>query len=394
MGFDRELDSLQLTSSITRIISALEAPLSDAFRLWLESKECLDLLLICSDQVISRARKKTINLELIFQDALTDGLGGLSHVVANEMWTFLKEKSHRVAERASDKLVRGDTSGFMEVLIGVFLDNCKDKRRTFTVDPVYAYYRSIRETLTQSAIVNTPPGTGRGTFYSFSFDESLQKLPTLYWNQSYSDWPQPPQTESEIYDSPAIIELARFFWIETLDRFTAAYLLPIKELSRFLNSKYSIDCEIQSESNSPLSNTDDEGNSRTIDDITVTAGHAEVALGLTSRQNPRLEMDIINAELELLARDCLETLTEAERVVLHRTESGAKMIDIAHELNMKSASNVSPYKDKAFAKVKRIWSLWGTESFEKFTDDDKEDFWIFYDKVILFCKTADQCRKG
>lgn len=368
--------------------------MSDTFLKWLESKECLDILLLCSDQVISRARKKAINLESIFQDALTDGLSGLSHVVANEMWTFLKEKSHRVAERASDKLVHRDTSGFMEVLIGVFLDNCKDKRRTFAVDPVYAYYRSIRETLTKSELVNTPPGSGRGTYYAFSFDESLQKLPTLYWNQSYSDWSHPSQTEPEIYDSPAIIELARFFWIETLDRFTAAYLIPIKELSRFLNSKYPIGCEIQSESNSHLSNSDDEGNSRTIDDITVAVGHADAALGQTSRQNPRLEMNIINAELEILAKDCLATLTEAERIVLCRTESGVKLIDIAHELNMKSASNVSPYKDKAFAKVKRTWSLWGTESIEKFTDDDEEEFWIYYDKVIVFCKTADQCRKG
>ena len=69
----------------------------------------------------------------------------LSHVVANEMWQFLKEKSHRVAERASDRLAHGDASGFMEVLIGVFLDNCKDKRRTIAVDPVLAYYRSLRE---------------------------------------------------------------------------------------------------------------------------------------------------------------------------------------------------------------------------------------------------------
>ncbi len=365
-----------------------------AFQFWLESKECYETLLQCSDQVISRARKKAISLESIFQDALTDGLNGLSQVVAHEMWQFLKEKSHRVAERASDKLVHGDTSGFMEVLIGVFLDNCKDKRRTFAVDPVYAYYRSIRETLSKSAEVNTPPATRRGTFYAFSFEESLQQLPVSYWDQSYIDWPQPPQAEHEIYDSPAILELARFFWIETLDRFTAAYLLPIKELSRFLNSKYQIGCTIDNESNSPLSNPDDEDNSRTIDDITVPAGHADAVLGQYSRQNPRLEMEIIETELEELAKDCLATLTESERVVLYRTEAGVKMIDIAHELHMKSASNVSPYKDKALEKVKRTWSLWGTESLGKFTDVDKEEFWIFYDKVIEFCKSPVQCRKG
>lgn len=365
--------------------------MKDKFQDWLESNDCYETLLQCSDQVISRARKKAISLESIFHDALTDGLNCLSQVVAHEMWQFLKEKSHRVAERASDKLVHGDESGFMEVLIGVFLDNCKDKRRTFSVDPLYAYYRSIRETLTNSAEVNTPPASRRGTFYAFSFEESLQQLPTSYWDQSYIDWPQPPQTAHEIYDSPAILELARFFWIETLDRFTGTYLLPIKELSRFLNKKYQIGCTIDNESNGPLSNPDDEGNSRTIDDITVPA---DDVLGQYSGQNPRLEMDIIEAELEELAKDCLATLTETERVVLYRTEAGVKMIDIAHELHMKSASNISPYKDKALEKVKQSWSLWGTESLERFTDVDKEEFWIFYDKVIDFCKSPVQCRRG
>lgn len=219
-------------------------------------------------------------------------------------------------------------------------------------------------------------------------------MPTQYWNQSYSDWPQPPYAEADIYDSPAILELARIFWIETLDRFTAAYLLPVKELSRFLNSKYQIGCEINSESNSSMSIPDEEGNSRTIDDISVTAGHVDAVLGQSARQNPRLEMQIIETELEELARDCLATLTEAERVVLFRSESGVKMIDIAHELHMKSASNVSPYKDKALEKVRRTWSLWGPESPAKFSDADKEDFWFFYDKVIDFCKSPVQCRKG
>jgi len=44
-----------------------EYGMSDAFQSWLASKECYELLLNCSGQVISRARKKAMNLEAIFQ---------------------------------------------------------------------------------------------------------------------------------------------------------------------------------------------------------------------------------------------------------------------------------------------------------------------------------------
>ncbi len=113
--------------------------MSDDFLAWLHKDECLQFLRQCAKQVISRAQKKGICLEAVFEDAMTDGLDKLNDVVANEMWQFLKEKSRRVTERASDQLVHCDMSGFMEVLIATFLDHCRDKRRTFSVDPVYAY---------------------------------------------------------------------------------------------------------------------------------------------------------------------------------------------------------------------------------------------------------------
>ncbi|GEM_PF-1838037 len=366
--------------------------MNDDFLAWLHKDECLEFLRQCSFQVISRAQKKSICLEAVFEDALTDGLDKLNDVVANEMWQFLKEKSKRITERASDKLAQGDMSGFMEVLIGTFLDHCTDKRRTFSIDPVYAYYREIRATLSSSKAVNTVSFSRQGTFYAYSFDEELQQLPRSNWNKPFHDWPQPTYAEHEIYNSPAILELARLFWIEALDRFSAAYLLPIKELNRFLTCKYQIGFNIDAESASLLSKPDNEGNSRTIDDVVIATGDTTDQLGLHSRQNPRLEMDIIETELEILAQDCLASLTETERTVLFQSEFGTKMIDIAIKLGMKSPSNVSPYKDKAYEKLKRTWSLWGPASREQLTDVGEAEFMIFYDKVIELCKTDNCCR--
>lgn len=367
--------------------------MSDAFESWLHSKDCLELLLNCSSQVISRARKKAMNLEAIFQDAVSDGLDDLTQIVAQEMWQYLKEKSQRIAERAADKLVQGDMSGFMEVMIGMFLDHCRDKRRTYSIDPVYAYYRSLRTVLSESKTVNTQ-STRRGTYYAFSFDESLQQLPYEYWDQSYHDWPQPPFKGQDIFESPAILELARLFWVEALDRFTEAYLLPVKELSRFLNSKYQMYCTIERECDGTLSSVHDGEDARSIDDIAFPAYPADEFMGQGARQNPRIDIDLISTELEKLANDCLATLTETERIVLARTESGVKMLDIAYELGMKRESNVSSYKKKAYKKIRHTWSLWGPASIKEFSDIDEEEFWGFYDKLISSCKSADHCREA
>lgn len=360
--------------------------MKDVFHSWLESNDCYELLYHCSGQVISRAQKKAINLEAVFQDAVTDSLDDLTHVVASELWQFLKEKSQRVAERASDKLVQRDMSGFMEVLIGMFLDHCRDKRRTYSIDPVYAYYRSLRTVLSESKAVNTQTSR-RGTYYAFSFDESLQQLPYEYWDQPYHDWKQPPLNPHDIFESPAIRELARLFWLEALDRFTEAYLLPVKELSRFLNSKYQICCTVERE----CDGSHDEEETRSLDNISLSAYHLDDLLGQGARQNSRIEMDLIETELERLAMDCLASLTETERIVLARTESGIKMVDIAIELRMKGASNISPYKDKAYEKIRRSWSLWGLASPKMFGDIDEEEFWIFYDRVIGFCNFSVHC---
>ena len=367
--------------------------MGDDFHSWIASNDCYKYLLQCSEQVISRAQKKAMSLKDIFQDAVADSLGDLTQIVAQEMWQFLKEKSQRVTERASDKLVQGDMSGFMEVMIGMFLDHCQDKRRTYSIDPVYAYYRSLRTVLSESKHVNTQ-SSRRGTYYAFFFDESLRQLPSQYWDQSYHDWEQPPFMERDIFDSPVIMELARLFWVEALDRFTEAYLLPVKELSRFLNSKYQICCTIKRESDGALTTGHDEEDTRSIDDIDFSAYPADDFMGQGARQNPKIDIELIRAELEKLAQDCLATLTETERIVLARTESGVKMMDIASELGMKRESNVSPYKKEAYNKIRRTWSLWGPASVKQFSDIDEEEFWGFYDKMIVFCNSADHCHEA
>jgi len=368
--------------------------MSEMFQTWLESNDCYEKLLKCSAQVLKKARRKSICLEEILRETRTDDLGDLNQIVAHEMWQFFKTNGSKVADRAIEKLVHGDSAGFMEILIYDFLDHCKDKRRTYGVDPVYAYFRSLRDNLSRSEEVNYRHVKSQGSFYAFSFDEFLNLLPHKYWGQPYHNWFQPKHPEKEIYSAKARVVLARIFWDEFLTHHNEEYFLPIKELLSFLLGHYRIGCSIEGESNCSSFISEDEASSRTIDDFLVPIGSPDDSFGYSTRQNPLIEMDIIETELEQLSSDCIAMLTEVERTILIKTEEGLKMADIAKALDMKRPSNVSYHQRKVYEKLKRTWSLWGPSLEEGFGEVEEEEFWIFYDKVIEICKTTNRCRES
>jgi len=62
--------------------------MSDDFLAWLHKDECLQFLRQCAKQVISRAQKKGICLEAVFEDALTDGLDNWLTVICPVLWRF------------------------------------------------------------------------------------------------------------------------------------------------------------------------------------------------------------------------------------------------------------------------------------------------------------------
>lgn len=367
--------------------------MTEMFQAWLESNDCYEKLLKCSKQVLKKARNKSICLEEIFRDARSDGFGDLNQVVAHEMWQFLKTNGSRVADRAAEKLVHEDISGFIEVLVYEFLDHCKDKRRTYEVDPALAYFRQLRADLSKSEEVNYRHVKHQGSFYALSFDDLLALLPFNYWGQPYSNWPQPKHTVNEIHSSRARVELARMFWDEFLIQHNEEYFLPIKELLSYLLNHYQIGCSIEGENDSLSSVPEDEESSRTIADIEIPKHHPDDSFGSGHRQSPRIEMDIIESELEQLSRDCVAKLTEVEQTIFLRTNENLKLADIAKELGMKRPSNVSYHQEKIYGKLKHSWSLWGTSAEDGFGEVEEEEFGIFYDKVIEICKTVNHSRE-
>lgn len=360
------------------------------FATWLHSNDRLKDLLLCADYVIKKAGRSSIQLDHLFQEEISDGLGSLTQIVAGHLWCFLKKKSETIASQASEYLSRGDVVGFMAIVADRFLDDCLDERRTMAVNPSYAYYRHLRQVLSKAEGVNYQP-TRQGSFYALSFSPGLQQLPKEHWNHPYGDWPSPQVPTSEIHKNSGILRLSHCYWDEALERFMAEYFLPVKELGRYIDWNYSLGCLIVGESQ--LTQADEEEGCRpfSFDDMTVTH-ECNDELGCIARQNPRLECDVIESELETLAQDCLMELTDRQRTILVRVDEGATLEEVARELGEKGASNVHYHLKKAYLVMRRKWSLWGPPSLPQFSEVDEEEFFIFYEKVIEFCKNGKDCR--
>ncbi|ABK97801.1 RNA polymerase sigma factor [Pelobacter propionicus] len=364
--------------------------MTSEFNDWLHSKTCLDLLLSCADYIIGRAKKSTIQLDTLFSEETEDDHTKLSQVVASHLWEFLKDKNVTLATLAAERVAQGDVSGFMTLVADRFLAECLDERRTAAINPAYAYYRHLRHVISKAEEVNYQP-TRRGSFYAFSFADSLQRLPEVHWNLSYTDWPRPAVPAAHIHDKPGIMRLSRNYWDEAVVRFLDEYFLPIRELNRYVSGNYSLGCAVTTESQLTMPACEDGSQPFSFDEILVTDAQNDV-LGSMGRQHPRLDCDIIETELEALAHDTLSELTERQRTILLRVEDGATLDEIARELGERGASNIHYHLKKAYQTMKRKWSLWGPPTLAQFSEVEEEEFFIFYDKVIELCKICGECR--
>ena len=367
--------------------------MSAEFQLWIESEDCYRCLLVCSPELLVKATNKGICLEEVFRDAQSGDKSELEQVIAQEMWLFLKNSGNTIAKRHADLLLQNNKDQFIEVIISAFLNHCKDKRRTYGVDPVYAYYRGLRTDLSKSKAVNFKAVGRQGSFYALCFDADLNLLPYNLWGQPYQGWTQPDLTSEKIYTAVARVHLANHFWAEALVNFEKEFFLPIKELLTFVLAHYQIGCSVEGVSNSGILNPDNQLD-RSDDEILSTSASPRATSGpLTKYKMFKVETDIIERDLERLSQDCVATFSQLEKSLLMKIEEGMKLADIATSLGMKSPSNVKYHQKNAYEKLKRMWSLWCPTG-EASDEVAEEEFWIFYDKVIEFCKKDSDCRKS
>lgn len=365
--------------------------MTSAFEAWVQSTECFEILRICARQVSVRAERIGVVLEdcHIAAENRDDYLSA----VASDLWQFIKRNAATIAQQATTLLASGDESAFMAFITKKFLDHCIDERRKS--NPFQSYYRKMRALLhkvskEENSDISYKPQNRICSYYAYSVRTDLVILPDTLSGADYSTWSACAIPFSNVYDRDAMLGLSRHFWDESLREFLAEYLLPIRELVSFVCAKYPLmlTVDYQDALDGGEENTTISLENRLVD--TVAASNA--LDDSWKRQRPIIEADVIDTQLDSIACDCALEMTDEERTILVQLDAGEKLETIASSLKMKKASNVSYYQKKAYHKIHTKWSLWGPAEIMKFADVDEEEFFMFYEKVIGFCKSGKTCR--
>lgn len=377
-----ETDQGDLHDEVERVY----IPMTDTFLTWINSKDCFDVLRVCAKQVAKRAAANG----LILDDAYLENgnRDDFYTAVATDLWQFIKERAARIAAEGTTLLLSGDSRKFMDFLCGEFLDHLKDQRRTDT--PFYAYYRHMRTVLSQADGVCYKPLARKGSFYAWSHSSDLDLLAECESaNLDYGDWAACTVVFSDIHEKPAMLQLSRHYWDEAVHYFLTEYLLPIRELVKYVAFKYPLITTIEYTSGQN-DDSDENGCHKALEDELVDL-NAAFDDDSWKRQLPMLPYDIIDTQLETLARDCVAELTEDERLILCRINSNTKLDTIARELGMKGPSNVSYHQKNGYTKIRMKWKTWAIPDSEHYSVAEDEQL-IFFKKIIEICKEANECR--
>jgi len=365
--------------------------MTSAFESWVQSQECFEILRICARQVSIRAERIGVVLEdcHIAAENRDDYLSA----VASDLWQFIKVNAATIAQQATTLLVSGDEAAFMAFISQKFLDNCIDERRNS--NPFQSYYRKMRALLhkaSEDGTIRYEAQARKGSYYAYSNRTDIVILPDSLSGADYSTWSASTIPFAKAYDSDAMLTLSRHFWDESLRAFFAEYLLPIRELVSFVCAKYPLMLTVDYQD--ALDDGDGEENATiNLENRLVDTVAASNALDDSwKRQRPVIEADVIDTQLDAIACDCALEMTDEEQAILMQLDAGEKLEAIAASLGMKKASNVSYYQKKAYYKIHTKWSLWGPAEIKKFADVDEEEFFMFYEKVIDFCKNEKTCR--
>ena len=364
--------------------------MNNAFETWVNSPECYEILRICARQVSSRAGR----LGIVLDDAPIEleNRDDYLSAVAGDLWQFLKGNADKIAQQATTLLVAGDDDAFMAFVCQKFLDDCIEERRTSS--PFQIYYRRMRTLLSglsKNDGICYEAQARKGSYYAYSLRSNLEKLPDRLSGQDYAGWHACDIPFSNIFEKPAMLGLSRHFWDESLREFLIEYLLPIRELVRFAFAKYPLMLTVEY-IDAQGEGADDGDNIISLENRLVDTNAAKEFDDSWKRQLPVIEADVIDTQLDCIAQDCVAEMTEQERIILYRVDAGEKLEAIAALLEMKGPSNVSYHQKKAYGKIHQKWSLWGPPSLLQFADVDEEEFFMFYEKVIGFCKTVETCR--
>lgn len=357
--------------------------MSDELQKWLSSQECLSVLNECAKNAINRAERITLQID----DSYLDRKDYLS-AVTGQLWCFVKDRAEEISRKATIPLASGDDDALTVLLTHEFLDFCLEKRRADS--PFHSYYRHVRSILSKEDSIRFEPKGRKGSYYAYSDIKTLDFLPEALNEQRYSTWAIPDVAYMDIHNKPAILRLSKCFWDVALKLFLAEYLLPVRELVHYVSSVYPLLISESPESSFDVSE-DEDGAPQTVGDQLITSVDSRDD-DAWKRQLPIIEMDIIDTQLEVLARDCTKQLSGKQKILLvMKLEDEMTLAEMCTKVGEKNPSTLLYHIKKGLEIIHEKWSLWGPPTRKQFTEVDDEEYLIFNRKVMEFCKNAEPC---
>jgi hypothetical protein len=139
---------------------------------------------------------------------------------------------------------------------------------------------------------------------------------------------------------------------------------------------------------------DDDGTPLSLGDRLMTSADSR-GEDAWKRQVPVLELDIIDTQLDDLARDCVGELSDKQKMlILMKVEDGLTYEEICSRVGESNPSKLHYHVKNGLEVIRRNWSLWGPPSLKLFAEVDEEEFFMFYEKVVTLCKNDEACRES
>lgn len=336
---------------------------------WIASKECLPTVRYIRS-LFSYKEEGLIRATLGLADAVppdkdSEEQDPLDDEILSEFWIFLQvHLSNKNKNEISSAIEAGTVSTVANILKFAFINHCKDLRRKN--NPYYRCYTSLREKLHKTSKTNKSlryNADRNGAFYSFCEKEPTDHSPEI-WSQfsihKYRSWKAPSCVFT--VDAPAVnaVEVAKFFWNESINHLSDNCWIPVRELTTFIFAKYDA-LEGYEVENSSFGSFGEDGEPKDVPE---------------KRLMPKVLEDYYKKDLVTEAKQLVSTWDVKKKVIFHLK---FQMDLTLRQIEEQGYRSVQYNIDKAKESILSQWYNWMPDG-----TNDEELFDFFCSEVLKF----------
>ena len=211
---------------------------------WLSSSNCRPALAAAAQFIFRQALRLSLPAELLpCPDPWKlppDERADCFQALADDLWIFLRSRPATWYRRNHWIPLAARGGRFLMLKIAQeFLNDLRDRARTYARDPGRALYRHLRQILQEEEGVEYC-ATKQGAFFSMDCEAAPWEASGFLGGDAYGNWDSPHLQVSmkDVEKRSSLLFLARLFWEEACRRLGRRCFLPVRELVRFIASHY------------------------------------------------------------------------------------------------------------------------------------------------------------